>query len=380
MAPVVGGHGHEGVEVAVGEGGGFVDDEDGAGVEGEVLGVVVGEVPGDGLALDPGRGGEGAGGFALHGGADDAVAGGGPGVGAAATVVVLPAPARPMAAWKRWPLAHQARTRSRCSSVRCGCVRERGVDGAVGDEVRRPGAGPCVNRATIRSWTSSISTVVYSGSSPSVTRDDVAGGEELVGQRLEPARRRPAAAGARRRAAGTGWLASAASASARVKTDPPAQIPSGAASDANSASGSGVSTVEGAVDAGGERRRASRPRRAARSRQSSTRSSTGVWCLGGSGAQHDVFDLARDGRRGRSRLRARGGRRRSRCAAGRTRASTGRRSRRSPSRRLRPGRQRTPRLRRELVAHLGGGERGGGVGVPVEAAGVEGAVGAVGES
>jgi hypothetical protein len=77
-----GGHVHERVEVTVGQRGGFVDDEDRAGVEGEVVGVGVGEVPGDGLALDPGRRREGAGGFALHRGAEHPVAGGGPRVGA----------------------------------------------------------------------------------------------------------------------------------------------------------------------------------------------------------------------------------------------------------------------------------------------------------
>ena len=61
--------------------GGFVDDEDGAGVEGWLVGVGVREVPGDGLALDPGRRCEGARGFALHRGTDDAVASDAPGIG-----------------------------------------------------------------------------------------------------------------------------------------------------------------------------------------------------------------------------------------------------------------------------------------------------------
>ena len=80
--PGASGHVHERVEGLVVQRGGFVDDEDGAGVEGWVVGVGVGEVPGDGLALDLGGRREGAGGFALHRGTDDAVAGGSPGIGA----------------------------------------------------------------------------------------------------------------------------------------------------------------------------------------------------------------------------------------------------------------------------------------------------------
>jgi hypothetical protein len=45
----LGGEPAESVEVAVGDGGGLVDDEDGAGVEGRGMGVFVGEVPGEGL-------------------------------------------------------------------------------------------------------------------------------------------------------------------------------------------------------------------------------------------------------------------------------------------------------------------------------------------
>ena len=77
-----GGHAHEGVEVAVRERGRFVDHEDRPRVEREALWIGVGEVPGDGLALDPGRGGERACRLALHGSTDDSVASGGPRVGA----------------------------------------------------------------------------------------------------------------------------------------------------------------------------------------------------------------------------------------------------------------------------------------------------------
>jgi hypothetical protein len=44
---------------------GLVDDEDGAGVEGGGVGVVVGEVPGERLAGHAGRGAEAAGGLAF---------------------------------------------------------------------------------------------------------------------------------------------------------------------------------------------------------------------------------------------------------------------------------------------------------------------------
>jgi hypothetical protein len=67
-------------EVAVGDGGGLVDDEHGAGVEGGSVGVVAREVPGEGLGGHAGRGAEGASGFAFDGGADDPPAGGLPGV------------------------------------------------------------------------------------------------------------------------------------------------------------------------------------------------------------------------------------------------------------------------------------------------------------
>ena len=96
----------------------------------------MGEVPGDGLALDPGRGGEGAGGFALHGGADDPVAGVGPGVGAGGDGGGLagagPADRRRVAVAALAPLGHEL-------SLLVGEVRmpgEGGVDVAVGDEVR----------------------------------------------------------------------------------------------------------------------------------------------------------------------------------------------------------------------------------------------------
>jgi hypothetical protein len=80
----LGGEPSQSVEVAVGDGGGLVDDEHGAGVEGGGVGVVVGEVPGEGLGGHAGGGGEGAGGFAFDGGADDSPAGGVPGVAARA--------------------------------------------------------------------------------------------------------------------------------------------------------------------------------------------------------------------------------------------------------------------------------------------------------
>src|ERR687892_298282 len=76
----LGGEPSQSVEVAVGDGGGFVDDEHGAGVERGAVGVVVREVPGEGLGGHAGGGAEGAGGFALDGGADDPPAGGLPGV------------------------------------------------------------------------------------------------------------------------------------------------------------------------------------------------------------------------------------------------------------------------------------------------------------
>ncbi len=111
-------------------------DEDRARVEGKVARVGVGEVPGDGLALDAGRGGEGAGGFALHGGADDPVAGGGPGVGAGGDgggLAGAGAADRGLEAVAALaPLGHEL-------SLLVGEVRvlgERGVDVRVGDEVR----------------------------------------------------------------------------------------------------------------------------------------------------------------------------------------------------------------------------------------------------
>jgi hypothetical protein len=58
------------VEVAVADGGGLVDDEHGAGVEGGGVGVVVGEVPGECLGGHAGGGAEGAGGFAAGSGSD----------------------------------------------------------------------------------------------------------------------------------------------------------------------------------------------------------------------------------------------------------------------------------------------------------------------
>ena len=76
----LGGEPAQPVEVAVGDGGGLVDDEHGAGVKGGGVGVVVGEVPGECLGGHAGGGAEGAGGFAFDGGADDPPAGGLPGV------------------------------------------------------------------------------------------------------------------------------------------------------------------------------------------------------------------------------------------------------------------------------------------------------------
>ena len=46
------GHGEERVEVAVADGAGLVDDQDGAGVERVATRVVVGQVPGEGLGGD----------------------------------------------------------------------------------------------------------------------------------------------------------------------------------------------------------------------------------------------------------------------------------------------------------------------------------------
>jgi hypothetical protein len=68
--------GEQPVEGAVADGGGFVDDEHGAGIEGAVVGIAEAvEVPGKGFGEDPAFVTEVAGGFGFHGRADHPVAG-----------------------------------------------------------------------------------------------------------------------------------------------------------------------------------------------------------------------------------------------------------------------------------------------------------------
>ena len=65
----------EPVEVGARDGGGLVDDEDGAGVEGGGGRVFVGQMPSQGLGGDAGGRAEGAGRLALHSRPEDLAAG-----------------------------------------------------------------------------------------------------------------------------------------------------------------------------------------------------------------------------------------------------------------------------------------------------------------
>ena len=375
--PGGGGHPHELVEVAVGQGRGLVDHEHGAGVEGVGLGVVVGEVPGDRLALDPG-------------GRRRACGRPRPSPPCRPPGSRLPATRRRRRRrwWScrrrlgRWRLGSGARcvhhdeTRARCSSVRCECVSSAAASVLVGDEV---GA--------------LVQALGEPRDDPVLDAEHLDGREQRVSSPpsdwttwSERGTRRSAPRAGRRRQERLG--------SASATGD-------GVVGERDEGVGAGEHRPSGADAVGCGERREHGPRR---------RALDGSTC-GRTGRDGRVVETERLRRVAATRRRASAtgvcflaGRVRSTmcsispgCAPRPISSSSSRRASSISVRRvensprtessmpsisqppLRPGRHRTPRLGRELVAHLGGGERGGGVGVAVEAAGVERPVAAVGE-
>ena len=296
---------------------------------------------------------------------------------AAAMVVVLPAPARPMAHW---------------IAVPAGAERAHEVALLVG-EVRVPARALVDDRRSGTRAAPRCRPVAVAGDDAVLDGEHLAGGVQRLGagerrpRGVRRGTRRPVTRAARRRPGAAGVAVAVGD---REVGEGGEDVGPGedrqAGADAVGCGkrreqrlGSGLGQLEGAVEAGGELRRArSRGRRrappavdAARRRGRvvlAGRVLSTIWSssrrLGA--AADGVFELAEGvvdlvappGELAQHRV----------GDAGDLPAA------------LAAGPPADPEAAGELVAHLGGGQRRGGLGVPVEAAGVEGAAAAVGES